>query len=573
MWRHLIEKKSLMTHSIRYGLHHLKTTFRFDIVAGLTVAMIAVPQAMAFASIVGVNPIYGLYTAIIPAMIGGIFGSSNHLVTGPTNTVSLTASGVLILLISQANYQEYVFALAIISGAMMLVLGLLRLGSLARYVSNAVLTGFLTGAAILIILNQVSNFLGLPGPANHATIEVVSYLVTNIGEINFLVFAVGISNFALLAGGRRLWSHFPIAMVVLLLTGALAHYFRWTSFGLPTLASLSDLNQINFSFHVPDIPITGETIQLLIVGSGAVVLVSMVAAISVSKAIGQQTGQHINPSKEFIAQGLASLVGGFFQTMPSSVSLARSAVNFNSGAVTRLSGTISGLFVLVVVLLFKNWVGYIAVVSLSAIVIISALQLINLDHIRLTWRSQRSSKVVFTVTFLAVLFFPIQIAIYLGTLLSIGFYLSESSHLPLHYLELDETTDKFVELDLKELPERRSKVVIVNIEGALYFAAVEGLEDRVNYLIDSGVEVIILRMRRANMIASTAITSLEGLIQRASNHHVKIILTGVSEETRALLMKGDINHYIHEEDIFNATSIPYEATRKALNHAKLENGI
>ena len=528
--------------------------------------MIAIPQAMAYASIVGVNPIYGLYSAIIPAIIGGIFGSSNHLVTGPTNTIALTTSGVLIVLISQANYLEYVFALSIISGAIMLVLGLFRMGGLARYVSNAVLTGFLTGAAVLIILNQTSSFLGLPRAASHATVEVVSHLISNLSRINILVFTVGIASLAVLVAGKKLWPRFPTAMVMILLTGALAQYYHWTSSGLLTIGSLGDLSQIRFRFHVPDIPFTGEIFQLLIIGGGAVVLVRMVEAISVGKAIGQQTGQHINPSKEFVGQGLASLVGGFFQSIPPSGSLTRTAVNFSSGAVTRLSAGISGLIVLVVVLLFKNWIGYIPIVSLSAIVIISALHLIDTDHIRLTWRSQRSSKIVFTVTFFAVLFFPIQIAIYLGTLLSIGFYLSASSHLSLHYLELDERTDKFVELDLKKLPDRRSRVIIVNIEGALYFAAVEDLEERVNYLIDAGVEVIILRMRRTNMIASTAITALEALIQQACKHNVRIMITGVSEKTRALLIKGDIDHYIHEEDIINATNIPYEGTRIALDH-------
>ena len=550
----------------RNALHNLKANFRFDIVAGLTVAMIAIPQAMAYASIVGVNPIYGLYSAIIPAIIGGIFGSSNHLVTGPTNTIALTTSGVLIVLISQANYLEYVFALSIISGAIMLVLGLFRMGGLARYVSNAVLTGFLTGAAVLIILNQTSSFLGLPRAASHATVEVVSHLISNLSRINILVFTVGIASLAVLVAGKKLWPRFPTAMVMILLTGALAQYYHWTSSGLLTIGSLGDLSQIRFRFHVPDIPFTGEIFQLLIIGGGAVVLVRMVEAISVGKAIGQQTGQHINPSKEFVGQGLASLVGGFFQSIPPSGSLTRTAVNFSSGAVTRLSAGISGLIVLVVVLLFKNWIGYIPIVSLSAIVIISALHLIDTDHIRLTWRSQRSSKIVFTVTFFAVLFFPIQIAIYLGTLLSIGFYLSASSHLSLHYLELDERTDKFVELDLKKLPDRRSRVIIVNIEGALYFAAVEDLEERVNYLIDAGVEVIILRMRRTNMIASTAITALEALIQQACKNNVRIMITGVSKKTRALLIKGDLDHYIHEEDIINATNIPYEGTRIALDH-------
>ena len=557
-----------MIHSFRHALDQVKSNYRFDVIAGLTVAMIAIPQGMAYASIAGVNPIYGLYTAIIPAIIASIFGSSSHLVTGPTNTVALATSGVLIVLIGQANYPEFVFALSIIAGLIMLILGLLRMGGITRYVSNAVLTGFLTGAAVLIILNQLASTLGIPRSHSHTTLKVVSHLIANIGEINFLVLTIGVANFAALLGIKKFWPRFPAALVVILITGVLVQILNWSVWGVQTIGGMGDVSQISFRFHFPEIPITGDVVQMLLVGGGAVALVSMIEAVSVGKAIGLQSEQRIDPSKEFVGQGLASLVGGFFQSIPTSGSLTRSAVNYQSGAVSRLSSGLSGVFVLAAVVLFKQWIGFIPIVSLSAIVIISALHLIDIDHIRLTWRSLRSSKIVFTVTFLAVLFFPIQIAIYIGTLLSIGFYLSASSHLSLHYLELDENTDKFVELDPKELPDRRSKVVIVNIEGALYFAAVDDLEERVNYLIDAGVEVIILRMRRTNMIASTAITALEALIQQACNHNVKIMLTGVSEKTKALLINCDVDHNIHDEDIINATNIPFEGTRIALDQVQ-----
>ena len=149
--------------------NYFKDCWKTDLAAGLTVAMVAIPQSMAYASIAGVNPIYGLYTAIIPAIVASLFGSSSHLVTGPTNAIALTTSGVLIMLIGQDSYTEYVFLLSIASGAIMLVLGLLRLGWLVRLMSNAVLTGFLTGAAFLIILNQIVNLLGLPPADTHTT--------------------------------------------------------------------------------------------------------------------------------------------------------------------------------------------------------------------------------------------------------------------------------------------------------------------------------------------------------------------------------------------------------------------
>jgi sulfate permease, SulP family len=549
--------------------NYFKDCWKTDLAAGLTVAMVAIPQSMAYASIAGVNPIYGLYTAIIPAIVASLFGSSSHLVTGPTNAIALTTSGVLIMLIGQDSYTEYVFLLSIASGAIMLVLGLLRLGWLVRLMSNAVLTGFLTGAAFLIILNQIVNLLGLPPADTHTTQGVLHHLFAQLGQVNWLVLAIGAANIILILIGRKLWSRLPSAMITILLTSGIVQLFHWDSRGVHIIGDFNNIGQIGLRFHIPSVPFPmgQDMFQTIWVGASAIAMISLVEALSVAKAIGLQTGQRIDASREFVGQGLASLIGGFFQAIPTSGSLTRSAINFGSGAVTRVAGILSGVFVLVAMLLLKSWIIYIPIVSLSGIVIISALQLIDVGQLRIVWFASPRSWFVLITTFITVLFLPIQVSIFLGMVLSISLYLFESSKVDFIYME--PTSDgQFVEVNFQDLQEKQPRIMVVNLDGALYFAAVEDLENKFHQTLDSDVEVIILRLRNTRLVGSTAMTSLGPLIQHARREGVTILFSGVPSEIAASFRKSGVSEIIGEDHIFIATPVPYQSTHKAYELAQ-----
>jgi len=538
-----------------------------DLIASLTVAMIAIPQSMAYASIAGVNPIYGLYTAIIPAIVASFFGSSNHVVTGPTNTIALATSSVLIALIGQADYHEYVFAVAILTGVFMLLLGVFRLGALIRYVSNAVLTGFLAGASILIILNQLVNIMGIPSSESHKAIDILVHIFSNMNQSNPLVIFIGMITVIFLLVSKKLWPKLPAALVAMLLISVSVQFFGWYDYGVRVISDIGDVSQAGLAFHIPVISLKDGNAQTLLSGAGAIALLSLLEALTIAKAIGLQTGQRINPSREFIGQGLASIAGGFFRSIPTSGSLSRSAVNFEEGAITRVSSGLSGVIVLVALILFKKWIGLIPLVSLSGVVIVSSLHLIDIEHIKLTWRGRAISRVVLSITFISVLLLPLQISIYLGVLLSILFYLFESSHLKLTNMVLN-GNGKFSELELDDILQKDPDVVIVNVEGDLYFAAVDDLEAHINKIIDSSTKVIILRIRRMRLIASTGVTALEGLLMQAECKGTTILLSGVSEETLGILRNCGISERIGEYNIFPATEIPYASTRRALECEK-----
>ncbi len=542
---------------------YLQQSLRFDLVAGLTVAMVAIPQAMAYAGIAGVNPIYGLYAAIIPTIVGALFGSSNHLVTGPSNASALVTVGVLAVVSGGAGL-DAVFALAILSGLIRFLLGVFKLGTIIRYVSNSVLTGFLAGAGVLIIINQLSNLLGLPRPVGADTITIGWELLRRLPQFNPYVLLTGLLAIGVLLVSKQFSQKIPAALLAIVLTGAFVVVTGWHEQGVKLVSDLGLLSNVGLSLHVPQIG--WSQAQTLLTSAGAVALLGLVETMSVAKAIGLSSGQRVNASREFVAQGLASMAGGFFQAIPSSGSPSRSAVNFDSGAKTRLASAFSGLFVLLAVLACAGLIGFIPVASLAGVVIVSAFSMIDRRHLKLTWQSRGVSRLVLAVTFGATLLLPLHWAIYLGAVLSIGIYLYESSHLRLSYLTLKDDRE-FVEHSLEEVLQDCPPVALINVEGALYFGAVEDLEQHVEEILQRGVRVIILRLRHMHLLASTGVTALEGLVTRADQLGTTVLLCGVTNEIEATLASSGLKSLVGNGRTFKATDTLFESTHQALRLA------
>ncbi|MCG2768695.1 MAG: SulP family inorganic anion transporter [Anaerolineae bacterium] len=545
---------------------YFKHTLRPDLVAGLTVAMIAVPQGMSYAAIAGVNPIYGLYTAIIPAIIGSLFGSSNHLITGPTNAAALATASALLAIAGQADYFEYIFALAVMIGLVKLILGLLRLGGIVRYISNSVLTGFLAGAGILIIVNQIHAMLGLSRPVGANTLTIMGDLVQQIPRANLHVLAIGLFVIAVLVLVKRISPRLPRALMAIVLAGVLIQIFGWESHGVVLVRDLDcSLSEARLSFHIPIIPL--KNVGNLIASAGAVALLGLVEAMSIAKTIALASGQRINPSREFVGQGLASLIGGFFQCIPSSGSLSRSGIAYGSGAKTQLAGVLSGVFVLLVLLAFSSQIGYIPVAGLAGVVVMSAYGLFDYHHLKLTWRSRTTSRIVLSVTFVATLLLPLYIAIYMGTLLSIGIYLYESGSIQLRYLTLNEN-GQVTEHSLEDIAAERPPIALINVEGTLYFAAVDDLENKLRALLQTGVKVLILRVRRLHLLASTGVIALRGIVTSARDSGATVLICGVTENLGEILASSGFASPVEVEPVFKASDILFESTSQALRRAR-----
>jgi SulP family sulfate permease len=290
-------------------------------------------------------------------------------------------------------------------------------------------------------------------------------------------------------------------------------------------------------------------------------------SVSIAKSMSQMTGDHFDPSKEMIGQGLASFVGGFFYCMPSSGSPSRTVINIVNGAKTRFASIFSGLSVLIFLLLFAGLIGYIPVPALAAIVIVSSAGLINFDLIKLTWQSRLNSRIGMIITFVSSLVLPLEYAIYLGVISTILIYLGESGQVKMNYI-LEDEDGQFIELPLNKISEQNPKIAILNVEGDLYFAAIEGLQDQVERILKTDIEVLILRFRRTHLLASTGIIALNQIIRTAKEQDVDILFCGIQEEIREPLEAAGVIRTIGPSHTFTASDVIFESTQRALEKAK-----
>jgi len=545
---------------------YIQGKLRSDLSAGLTVAMVVIPQAMAYAAIAGINPIFGLFTAIIPPIVAALSGSFPYLITGPTNPTALVTASVLIGFANRTDYFEFVVALAIIAGVFNILFGLLKLGTITRYISNSVLVGFLTAAGVLIIIGQLGNFFGMTLSREGGTWGVLSQLATNLSRINTFTLMISILSIAIMLGIRKVNHKFPAALMTIVFTSILVYLTGWgTRHSIQLVSSYQLPQQIGLGFHLPQISLSD--LSSLVIPGAAVALFGFIESVSISKSMSQMTGEPFDPSKQMVAQGLACFVGGFFQCMPASGSPSRTLINVVNGAKTRLSAIISGLGVLIFLLLFSGLIGYVPIPALAAVVIVSSAGLINPKLIKLTWQSKLNSRVIMVITFVSTLVLPLQYAIYLGILSSILIYLGESSHLNLSYIIEDED-GQYIELPMKRLEKQRPQIVIINIEGDLYFAAVEDLQEQVEKVLQSDLKVLILRFRRTHLLASTGIMALNQLIRHARERNITVLFCGIHEEVRGPLEAAGVTGIIGEDRIFSANHQLFGSTQRALDEAK-----
>ena len=326
----------------KFKLNYNWSTARSDLVAGATVAAIAVPQAIAYALIAGVDPKFGLYSAIIVTIVASILGSSSHLINGPTNAISLVVFSVLAPFDGKFDAYQALFLLGIIIGTIQILISVFKLGDLTRYVSESVILGFMAGAGLLIGVGQIGNFLGLTskGTGDQSVLVRTWLTLTQGGHLNNYAIGLGVSTVIVVVLLRKLINKYKLPrvdmLVGLILFSAIAIYFGWTA---PTQSGKTIVSVVGSvpaalpSFHIPEIKFAW--VLKLLSGALAAALLGLLEALAVAKSISTYTRQPLDYNRQILAEGVGNIFGGFFQSLPGSGSLTRSAINYQSGAVTR----------------------------------------------------------------------------------------------------------------------------------------------------------------------------------------------------------------------------------------------
>ena len=545
-----------------------KQFLKNDIIAGLTTSVVGISSSMAYAAIAGVNPIFGLFSAIVPAIIGGLFGSSNYLVTGPTNATALVTASILIgLNISTERYLDMVFLLAILSGIVRLFLGVLKAGKILRFVSNAVLTGFISAVGVLIIFGQMGNIFGLVIPKNDGLIKIITSLFTSFPQTNLYVLGVAVSTVLLILLIRKVNRKLPSAFLAIAAVSAVVVIFDFHRYGVRQVLDMSLPNDVFLRFYLPTF--TLNEVTMLLPGAIALALFTLVEGISTAKSFAVIGNEDLDSSREFISQGLAAVVGGLFQSIPSSGSPSRTAVNYSSGAKTRRAAILSGLFLYVILLLLSDLIGYIAIPSLAATVAFSGFSLINFEHVKMTWQTRMTTRLIFIGSFFATLFLPLHYSIYIGVGISILLVALENNQAHLSTLRLmDDGCVVEQHFNINDDSKKFREIEVLNVNGDLVFGVIEHFEENIRYILKQDIKVLIIRLRWVHVLGSTGIIALIGLIRQAKAMKVKVIFVGVEPELFSILEQSGIVDIVGEESIIMATPVVYESLRQGVSIAE-----
>ena len=548
-----------------------------DLIAALTGAVVAIPQCMAYALIAGLNPVYGLYTAIVSAIFGSAFGSSKHLVTGPTNSSALLVASVMTGYMGHDNAYQILFLLTFLVGAIKMLFGILKFGKLITYVSHTVILGFTTGAGALIALGQLNTLLSIPikNSAQMPTTDKLYYVFTHLSQTNYYALGLGLMTAAIIVICKKINKNLPGALIGIIIPIILIIAFSLEKQGvkltgdIPT--SLPPFTMVKFDLG---------TVKELLSGALSIAIIGCVEAISSAKAISNLSRQKIDANQEFIGQGLANIVSSFFQGFPGSGSFTRTAINYHSGAVTRFAGILSGIIMAIVLLFFAPYAKYIPTACLAGVMMVTAYNLINTKEIMKVVKlgKLKSDSLALWVTCFATILLPnLSYAIYLGIGLSIALYLRDTNKVPIKILIPSQGKDsQVIETEVAGVKEKVD-ILIVELQGNLYFGSAEDLEENLETLVDKA-KIFILRMKYVASIDITSLNALKIFIRSVKESGGSIIVCGIRSNINSILIKSNFDQDIGvdnkfmlmENEIFATTSKDLERARAVLN-CEIEN--
>ena len=532
-----------------------RTSMKADGIAGLTGALIVLPQAVAFATIAGLPPEYGIYAAMVPTIIAALFGSSWHLVSGPTTAISI------VVFASVSPYAEpgtpefisMVLTLTFLTGLFQLAMGLAKMGALVNFISHTVVIGFTAGAALLIAASQVKNFFGLDIERGAPAYEVVRQLLIQIGDINPFIFSVAVVS--LIAGllARKYLKQIPY-MIVAMVVGGIVAAILDTNFGNETTkiktvgaltASLPPLSMPDFSL---------ATLKNTFFSALAVTVLALTEAVSISRSIAIKSEQHINGNQEFIGQGLSNLFGSFFSAYASSGSFNRSGVNYESGARTPLAAVFSSLILLAVLFLVAPLAAHLPIPAMAAVLFLVAWNLIDFHHIGAILKAHRNEAVVLGVSFFGTVI-DLEKGIFIGIVTALIFYLSGTSKPAIRSLlpdvrDIDNPRRKFhVETGAEpDCPQLK----LLRLEGSIFYGAVDHIQQTF-VAVDEHVpsqKNLLLFSKGINTIDLAGAEMLAREAVRRRKLGGALYLCGVRDATCGMLKKGGYEAEIGADNVF-----------------------
>jgi sulfate permease, SulP family len=556
---------------------------RRDLIAGLTVAAVSLPQGITYALVAGVDPKFGVYSCIVVTFVASVFGSSSHLINGPTSAISLLVFSSLAFLDPENRTVlfEALFLLGVLVGTFQILIAVFKLGDLTRYISESVILGFLLAAAVLIAVGQLGNALGVKDQGTgRMSVLKRTYLTLFHGDaINYRALILSVATVVLAVVLRRLVKRYGLPqldLLAVLVTAALIAYVAgWSTedhTGNTAVALTAKIPQSLPAPHIPSVQL-GEVGQLSS-GALAIAFIGLLEALSIAKAIAYQSGQKLDYNRQILAEGLANLTGGFFQAVPGSGSVSRSPINFQAGAVSRFSGVVASIAVAVAVLLFAPLLHYMPRAALAGLLLITAARLIDYKRLRYALKASRYDAGLVIITALTGVLIDLDTAVLLGVALSILLFVPRAAKLKAK--ELVVAPERVVRERVPGDPVDPS-IIIYDFEGELFFGAAPELERYLEALSErirkDDIKFLVLRLKRVRHPDAVVIERIEKFVREETSRGATVLLAGVQPDLWTLLKNVGFDGWFPTAHVFPEEDEEFSATLKAVRYAHAQRGF
>lgn len=548
-----------------------RETFRADLAAAATVALVSIPQAIGFALIAGLPPLMVVMSVVVGGFVAALLTPSHHLVFGPTNSISIILAATIYSFSGlEMSPPQIALLLALLIGVIQLGAGLAQMGQLTQFISRSVIIGYGTAISVLLMSSQFPHLVGIDEVDRSAglfggLLQSAFHLLQ--GHFNVYSAVMGVFTLLLFWAIERFFPKAPAEFIGLVFLSLLTQFLRLPDLGIKTIMDEGALAAALPSFVGMPLGATDLTvIPALLSAALAIAILGMLEGISISKTLATKSGQRIDSNQELVAMGAANVVNSLFGAMPGSASFARSAANHQSGARTQFAGIMSSVIVLLALLFCAPLINYIPVPSLAAHLIRIGWRMIHREQIFIARRSTGSDAMVFWVTLAAAIFLKLDAAIYVGVGTSLALFLRKAATPSLVEYTFNDSGNLAA---LQEKSERsHNQISIIHVEGELFFGAADIFHSQVRALAeDDDIRVFILRMKNARHLDASTVLALLELNDYLRRHGRHLLISGISRDVARVLHNSGADQAIGVENIFPAEANLTISTKKALQRA------
>ena len=523
-----------------------------DLLAGITVAVLLIPQSMAYALIAGLPPIYGLYAALVPQIVYAVLGTSRQLAVGPVAMDSLLVAAGLgtLSIVDPSQYIQMAILLALLMGAIQFSLGLFKMGFIVDFLSKPVINGFTSASAIIIGLSQIKHLIGIPLSQSNKLHLFVASLINSEHAIHLPTLTIGIVSMLLIILIKKWNAKIPSALIAVLIGSLWVYFSQQNQQGVAVVGDIPE-GLPTFSLPIVD----WLTIKQLFPIAFTIAIVAYMEAISVAKAIqGKHKSQELNPNQELLALGASNMIGSLFQSYPTTGGFSRTAVNKQAGAKTGFASLISALIVGITLSFLTRWFFYLPKAVLGAIIIVAVFNLIDLKYARRLYRSRKDEFALLILTFILTIFVGISQGILFGIILSLLLLVYRTSKPHYAFLGRIGTTNYFK--NIARFPDEvvlRDDLIILRFDAQLFFGNIQFFKQLVLNAVEKKqgkVKGFVINARAINYIDSTATEQLVQLIKKLQKNNIRVMIVGAIGPARDLIIKSKLIHVLKKENLF-----------------------